>query len=98
MKRRPVDYRSIDRRIWEEELADFLPMRLFDAHAHYLRNGEISTGHPEEGLRSEETLENHLRWAECLYRVLMKTPTTGGWPRKPPKIPGPGRRCSSPRI
>ena len=30
----PVELRDIDRQVWEEELADFVPDRLFDAHTH----------------------------------------------------------------
>lgn len=29
-----IPYNDIDRRIWEEELADFVPDRIFDAHSH----------------------------------------------------------------
>lgn len=30
----PMEPTDLDRRIWEEELADFLPQRIFDAHLH----------------------------------------------------------------
>ena len=30
----PIDPTDLDRRIWDEELADFLPQTLFDAHIH----------------------------------------------------------------
>ena len=29
-----VDYTDSDREFWEEELADFVPQRVFDAHCH----------------------------------------------------------------
>ncbi len=31
-----IDYREQDRRVWEEDLADFIPHRIIDAHAHLL--------------------------------------------------------------
>ena len=29
-----LEYREMDQRIWEEELADWVPERVYDAHAH----------------------------------------------------------------
>ena len=29
-----MDYSESDREFWEEELADFVPQRVFDAHCH----------------------------------------------------------------
>ena len=37
-----VDYRPIDQRIWEEELEDFVPASVVDAHAHCLRDAHLS--------------------------------------------------------
>jgi hypothetical protein len=31
------DTNSLDTRIWQEELADFVPARVFDAHVHIYR-------------------------------------------------------------
>jgi len=32
-----LEYRDIDRRIWEEELASWVPEKVFDAHSHIMR-------------------------------------------------------------
>ena len=37
MIRRPVQLNNVDRRIWEEELAEFVPRRVFDVHTHLYR-------------------------------------------------------------
>ena len=34
MSKIEFDYRSCDREIWEEELDDFVPDRILDAHIH----------------------------------------------------------------
>lgn len=33
----PVELNDLDRRIWEEELAGFVPARVFDVHTHIYR-------------------------------------------------------------
>lgn len=33
----PVEWNEVDRRIWTEELEDFVPRRVFDAHTHIYR-------------------------------------------------------------
>lgn len=33
----PLTLHDVDRRIWEEELADFVPQRIFDVHTHIYR-------------------------------------------------------------
>jgi len=44
-----IEYRDLDKRIWEEELAAWVPHRVYDAHAHLYR-----ATHPE---RPDETVE-----------------------------------------
>ena len=67
MKTQNVDYRPVDARIWEEELADFIPERIVDAHAHFLSDAEIPDDHPEKGQRGTENLSTHRGWAHRLY-------------------------------
>ena len=62
-----VDYRPIDQRIWEEELEDFVPASVIDAHAHYLLDVHLPEGHPLKGTRAEENLDTHRAWAKRLY-------------------------------
>ena len=33
----PLELTDLDRRIWDEELADFVPHRIFDVHTHIYR-------------------------------------------------------------
>jgi glutamate-1-semialdehyde 2,1-aminomutase len=37
----PGDYHESDRQIWEEELADFVPQRVFDAHCHMFQQAHM---------------------------------------------------------
>ena len=39
-----MDYSESDREFWEEELADFVPQRVFDAHCQDTRGIIPSTG------------------------------------------------------
>ena len=41
-----TDYNEHDRQIWEEELADFVPARVFDAHVHLLDPALLSAETP----------------------------------------------------
>ena len=42
-----VDYRDCDRQIWEEELADFIPSRMLDAHIHCIWDSNYPEGPPD---------------------------------------------------
>ncbi len=42
-----VDYRDCDRQIWEEELADFVPSRMLDAHIHCIWDSNYPEGPPD---------------------------------------------------
>ena len=37
------DYTEHDQRIWDEELAEFVPSRVFDAHIHMLNRAHFPT-------------------------------------------------------
>jgi len=67
VKNDAVDYRPIDHRIWEEELEEFVPATVVDAHAHYLSNTHFPDGHALKGKRPEENLDVHRAWARRLY-------------------------------
>ena len=45
-----IDYRDCDREVWEEELNEFVPERILDAHIHFFWAsdfpGTSPTGHP----------------------------------------------------
>ena len=64
-----IDYTKHDRQIWEEELAGFLPERLFDAHIHLLNRAHLSD---EKVGWSSADLSTLQQWAaqEALWAVL----------------------------
>ena len=39
------EYRDDDREVWEEDLADFVPARIFDAHAHLFQRTLVARDH-----------------------------------------------------
>ena len=77
-----IDHRDIDRRIWEGELEDYVPGRLYDMHVHMW--SEAHAGDSEKsGLRREIDYRDHLAWAEALYPgreihfLVLATPIVG---------------------
>jgi predicted TIM-barrel fold metal-dependent hydrolase len=49
MKSAPVQWTDVDRRIWEEELDEFVPARVFDVHTHIYRWAFNTDPHTSEG-------------------------------------------------
>jgi len=41
MSQTVIDYRDCDRKIWEEELEDFVPRRILDTHIHCVWNADL---------------------------------------------------------
>ncbi len=62
-----VEYTRHDRQIWEEELEDFVPRRIFDAHAHLFWHTHLPAGHPKLEAWHDADHATHLRWARRLY-------------------------------
>jgi hypothetical protein len=62
------DYQSQDQQIWEEELDEFVPSRLFDAHIHLLDPAHLSDQSPAAFRKwSFADLSTLRQWAERLY-------------------------------
>ena len=66
MNRDRIDYRDCDRVIWEEELADFLPDRIFDAHIHLFWQSNVSGSKPPVEWPDTDLRTLH-DWADVLY-------------------------------
>ena len=66
MSKIEFDYRSCDREIWEEELDDFVPDRILDAHIHLFWKSCLDNVKPRfpGGDANIQTLN---KWAEVLY-------------------------------
>ncbi|MBS10567.1 MAG: hypothetical protein CME19_03045 [Gemmatimonadetes bacterium] len=62
----PVDYRDCDRQVWEEELAEFVPDQVFDAHCHLFWNDTMKPG-ADFSPRSEANLTDLQEWGEALF-------------------------------
>ena len=63
-----IDYRDIDRAIWDKELEAFVPQVIYDTHVHVwseAHKGDLEG--PPTGLRQEIGYQDHLRWAGRLY-------------------------------
>ena len=66
MSQAKIDYRDCDRQIWEEELADFVPDRLLDAHIHFFwRSNLAADQRPRVG--ADDDLATLNQWADVLY-------------------------------
>jgi hypothetical protein len=62
-----IDYSADDRRIWAEELEDFVPRRIFDAHAHLFWHSHLPRTDPKRKVWHDADHATHLRWARRLY-------------------------------
>ena len=68
MARSVADYSEHDQQIWEEELKEFVPQRVFDAHIHMLKREHLSQEKPSAFDQWAEVNLSTLRaWAERLY-------------------------------
>lgn len=47
--RAPIELNSVDRRIWQEELDDYVPQRVFDVHTHIFRFAFCTDPDKEKG-------------------------------------------------
>ena len=79
-----IDYRDIDREIWEKELEDFVPSVVYDMHVHMWSDAHRgSIEGPATGLRWEIDYQDHLDWAAQLYPdrkmhyLILGTPIVG---------------------
>lgn len=61
-----IDFRDCDRQIWEQELADFVPERLFDAHLHFYWRSNLDQAPPQAD-DFDHDLPTLNRWADVLY-------------------------------
>ena len=59
------NYSAADRQIWEEELADFVPPRIFDAHVHLFDRQHLPAGQATTWTNTD--MAGLQRWAGRLY-------------------------------
>ena len=67
MRPADIDYREHDRQVWEEELADFVPNRVFDAHIHLFSRDLVSPEALDEGTFGDADFATLQAWAAALY-------------------------------
>ncbi len=83
-----LDYRDCDREVWEEELADFVPDRILDAHVHFFRRSDLNQPHPPARNRPDVGLSEINAWAKVLYPgrrmqyLILGTPLPGTDPTR----------------
>ena len=66
MSNAKTDYRDCDRQIWEEELEEFVPARMLDAHIHFFWRSNLD-GDPPRSQVDDNDLSCLNQWAEVLY-------------------------------
>ena len=68
MPRSINDYNSHDQRIWHDELEEFVPSRIFDAHIHMLKKDHLSAATPKAYHNwTEADFKDLQSWAKKLY-------------------------------
>lgn len=79
-----IDVTATDREIWDCELEDFLPSKLYDMHVHMWSEAHAGEASPVSvGLRLEIDYADHLAWAAALYPgreihyLVLGTPVVG---------------------
>lgn len=82
MSQAQLDYRDCDREIWEEELVDFVPDRIFDAHIHLFWRSNVTQAKSGVGC-TDANLQTLNEWADVLYPgrkmqyLILGTPCAG---------------------
>jgi predicted TIM-barrel fold metal-dependent hydrolase len=77
------DYHAHDQQIWEEELQDFVPDRVFDAHIHMFNPEHVPPASAASSPWSYADLTTLRQWSERLYPgrethfLVLGTPTQG---------------------
>ena len=66
MREQSRDYSDSDREFWEEELADFVPQRVFDAHCHLFDLAHMRPDAPPT-TRSYADLETLRAWGRLMF-------------------------------
>lgn len=61
------EYSSHDKQIWDEELEDFVPDRVFDAHIHLFNPDHLTATEPTANRWGATDLTTIQQWAERLY-------------------------------
>ncbi len=61
------DYSAHDQQIWDEELQDFVPMRVFDAHMHLFDPQHLAPTAPESSRWTFTDVATAQAWAAKLY-------------------------------
>jgi hypothetical protein len=77
------DFSSHDQQIWDEELSDFVPDRVFDAHIHMFHHSHLPSADSSAPPWSDAGLATLREWAQRLYPgrethfLVLGTPTRG---------------------
>ena len=62
-----ITYTKYDQQIWDEDLEDFVPERIFDAHTHLWTDEHLSADDPKRGEMMVSDMPNMVRWNERIF-------------------------------
>jgi len=65
--KKPEDYQQLDREIWQDELEDFVPKKLFDAHVHIWDEAHAGSSDQDFILRLGVDFEGLNRWSAQVF-------------------------------
>ena len=89
----PLKLEALDRRIWEEELSDFVPTRIFDAHCHLYRR-EFDLNY-QDAQTSGRDFTTETVWRDCDLQIVRTAESVALPGRTITRLafPFPFRRC-----
>ena len=62
-----ITYTKYDQQIWDEDLEDFVPERIFDAHTHLWTDEHLPDDDPKRGEMMVSDMPNMVRWNERIF-------------------------------
>lgn len=66
----PTALRDVDRQIWEEELSDYVPQKIFDAHCHMFR-ASFDLRY-QDAMRNGRDFTTQTVWPDCDLAIVQK--------------------------
>ena len=65
--RQSFEYTESDRILWEEELEDFVPKKIYDAHVHLWCDDHLPADHPKRGLFAHADMPVTTEWNDRMF-------------------------------
>ena len=89
----PTALKPVDKQIWEEELSDYVPQKIFDAHCHMFR-ASFDLRY-QDAMRNGRSFTTQTVWPECDLEIVKKVESVVMPGRKITRLafPFPFKKC-----